>query len=126
MLLLEGVNQTGIELFERQGYEIETYAKALPEAELKQKIRDAHIVGIRSKTSLTREVLAEAKNLMAVGCFCIGTNQVDLAAAEERGIPVFNSPFSNSRSVGEFSNLYLSKQMNQHPPKTHLLFFLLL
>jgi len=87
-------------LFERQGYEIETHAKALSEAELAKKIKDVHIVGIRSKTQLTEEILSKAKSLVAVGCFCIGTNQVDLSAAEGRGIPVFNSPFSNSRSVG--------------------------
>lgn len=101
VLLLEGVNKSGIELFERQGYEIETYAKALTDEEVKEKIKDVHVIGIRSKTMLTKEVLQQAKNLMAIGCFCIGTNQVNLSYAEERGIPVFNSPFSNSRSVAE-------------------------
>jgi D-3-phosphoglycerate dehydrogenase len=101
VLLLEGINQTGIELFERQGYEIETYAKALSPEDLKKKIKDVNVIGIRSKTNLAKAILEEAKNLVAIGCFCIGTNQVDLDYAEERGIPVFNSPFSNSRSVAE-------------------------
>src|SRR5690606_37780382 len=66
-----------------------------------ERIRDAHIVGIRSRTQLTAEVLAEARRLMAVGCFCIGTNQVDLEAAARAGVPVFNAPYSNTRSVAE-------------------------
>jgi D-3-phosphoglycerate dehydrogenase len=75
--------------------------KTLPEAELIEKIRDVHVIGIRSATTLNETVLKEAKELLMVGCFCIGTNQVDLKYALSRGIPVFNSPFSNSRSVAE-------------------------
>jgi D-3-phosphoglycerate dehydrogenase / 2-oxoglutarate reductase len=73
----------------------------LPEAQLKEKIADAHFIGIRSRTQLTEEVFDCAKKLVAVGCFCIGTNQVDLNAARERGIAVFNAPYSNTRSVAE-------------------------
>lgn len=69
---------------------------------MKEKIKDVHIVGIRSKSKLTENVLKEARRLLAIGCFCIGTDQVDLVAAEKLGIPVFNSPFSNSRSVGMY------------------------
>ena len=76
------------------------HTKALPEDVLLSKIGAFQAVGIRSKTQLTAEVLKAGPNLLAVGCFCIGTNQVDLEVAQRRGVPVFNSPFSNSRSVG--------------------------
>ena len=102
VLLLEGVSQTAVETFRAAGYsQIEFHEKSLPEDELKARIAEAHIVGIRSRSHLTAEVLAEAKRLIAVGCFCIGTNQVDLDAAELAGIPVFNAPYSNTRSVAE-------------------------
>ncbi len=102
ILLLEGISQTAIDTFQAAGYsQIELHAKSLPEDELKQRIAEAHIVGIRSRTQLTAEVLADARRLMAVGCFCIGTNQVDTEAAELAGIPVFNAPYSNTRSVAE-------------------------
>ena len=102
VLLLEGVSRSAVEAFQRAGYsQIEFHEKALPEADLKARIADAHIVGIRSRTHLTEEVLQQAKRLIAVGCFCIGTNQVDLSAARLQGIPVFNAPYSNTRSVAE-------------------------
>ncbi|WP_282297921.1 phosphoglycerate dehydrogenase [Stenotrophomonas sp. PS02289] len=102
VLLLEGVSQTAIDVFSAAGYsQIEVHSKALPDDELKARIAEAHIVGIRSRTQLSADVLAHAKRLMAVGCFCIGTNQVDLEAAELAGIPVFNAPYSNTRSVAE-------------------------
>lgn len=101
-LLLEGVHPSAIETLERAGYtNIETHPKALPEKELKEAIAQAHFVGIRSRTMLTRDVLDAAQKLVAVGCFCIGTNQVDLQAATEKGVVVFNAPFSNTRSVAE-------------------------
>lgn len=102
VLLLEGVHQSAVNNFERNGYtNIEYIKTALPEAELKAKIADAHFVGIRSRTQLTKGVLDAADKLIAIGCFCIGTNQVDLSAALEKGVPVFNAPFSNTRSVAE-------------------------
>jgi len=102
VLLLEGVSASAVENFHRAGYsQVELHAKSLPEAELKARIADAHIVGIRSRTQLSEEVLAQAKRLIAVGCFCIGTNQVDLTAARKLGVPVFNAPYSNTRSVAE-------------------------
>ncbi|RAO75514.1 phosphoglycerate dehydrogenase [Dyella jiangningensis] len=102
VLLLEGVSRSAVESFHRAGYsQIEFHEKALPEADLKARIADAHIVGIRSRTQLTEDVLQQAKRLIAVGCFCIGTNQVDLAAARLQGVPVFNAPYSNTRSVAE-------------------------
>ncbi|AFF25408.1 phosphoglycerate dehydrogenase [Pasteurella multocida] len=101
-LLLEGVHQTALEVLQNAGYtNIEYHKKALDDDELKDAIKDAHFVGIRSRTFLTEEVLAHAQKLIAIGCFCIGTNQVNLQAAKLRGIPVFNAPFSNTRSVAE-------------------------
>jgi D-3-phosphoglycerate dehydrogenase len=101
-LLLEGVHQSAVSLLETAGYtNIEYHKKALEGEELLESIKDAHFVGIRSRTQLTREVLENAPKLNAIGCFCIGTNQVDLMAALERGVAVFNAPYSNTRSVAE-------------------------
>jgi D-3-phosphoglycerate dehydrogenase len=101
-LLLEGVHESAVDTLRRAGYTNITYLKtALTREELKSHIADAHFVGIRSRTQLTREVFENANKLIAVGCFCIGTNQVDLQAAQEHGVAVFNAPFSNTRSVAE-------------------------
>lgn len=101
-LLLEGVHQNALDTLKAAGYHNIEYLKtALSGDELKAKIQDAHFIGIRSRTQLTEDILAVAPKLVAVGCFCIGTNQVDLAAARERGIVVFNAPYSNTRSVAE-------------------------
>ena len=101
-LLLEGIHPSAIKVLTAAGYtNIESLSGALAEEELIAKISDAHFVGIRSRTQLTADVFAHATKLAAVGCFCIGTNQVDLDAARERGIAVFNAPFSNTRSVAE-------------------------
>ncbi len=101
-LLLEGIHPSAAAVLQAAGYtQIESLPGALPEDELKIKIADAHFVGIRSRTQLSADVFAHASKLAAVGCFCIGTNQVDLNAARERGIAVFNAPFSNTRSVAE-------------------------
>ena len=119
VLLLEGVSQTAVEIFQAAGYsQIEYHSKALPEDELKARISEAHIVGLRSRTQLTADVLADAKRLLAVGCFCIGTNQVDLEAAEQAGIPVFNAPYSNTRSVAELviaEAIMLTRGIPQRP-----------
>ncbi|MCZ2722066.1 phosphoglycerate dehydrogenase [Marinomonas sp. 15G1-11] len=102
ILLLEGVHQSAIDALNAAGYSnIEYFKTALAEDELIEKISEAHFIGIRSRTQLTEKVLSHANKLMAVGCFCIGTNQVNLNAASERGIVVFNAPFSNTRSVAE-------------------------
>jgi len=102
ILLLEGIHPSAGEKLRVDGYtNIETHQKALRPEELERAAADAYFVGIRSATQLGREFFANASRLTGVGCFCIGTNQVDLAAAEERGIPVFNAPFSNTRSVAE-------------------------
>lgn len=102
IVLLEGIHASAVEALQADGYRwIEVYPKALTGAQLQVALQDAYLVGIRSATRLSAEVLAHAPHLMAIGCFCIGTNQVDLDAAQERGIPVFNAPFSNTRSVAE-------------------------
>ena len=102
VLLLEGVAPTAVESFRNAGYSnIQLYDKSLPDDLLRQEIAQAHIVGIRSRTQLTQDVLSHGRRLMAIGAFCIGTNQIDLDAAELAGIPVFNAPYSNTRSVAE-------------------------
>jgi D-3-phosphoglycerate dehydrogenase len=101
ILLLENIHPSAHELFRGEGFHLETLNSALPEAELVSRVEDVHVLGIRSKTRVTEKVLANAKRLLSVGCFCIGTNQVELSAANKRGIPVFNAPFSNTRSVAE-------------------------
>jgi len=101
-LLLEGVHQNALDVLHAAGYtNIEYLKTALDEDVLIEKIKDAHFVGIRSRTQITERVLEAADKLIAIGCFCIGTNQVNLDAAMKRGIPVFNAPYSNTRSVAE-------------------------
>jgi D-3-phosphoglycerate dehydrogenase len=101
-LLLEGIHPTAKEALRESGYtNVETHPGSLTRDELVEAIADVHFVGIRSRTHLTADVLEAAKKLTAVGCFCIGTNQVDLERAELKGVPVFNAPFSNTRSVAE-------------------------
>jgi len=102
ILLLEGVHASAIETLNAAGYtNIEYHKKALSGEELENAIADAHFVGIRSRTQLTADVFNKARKLIGVGCFCIGTNQVDLQAATEHGVVVFNAPYSNTRSVAE-------------------------
>ncbi|WP_150466528.1 phosphoglycerate dehydrogenase [Francisella sp. SYW-9] len=102
ILLLEGIHLNALEAFKSAGYEnIELLNTALEGQELIDKLKDFKIVGLRSRTQLTNDVLEQSKHLTAIGCFCIGTNQVDLKTAHDLGIPVFNAPFSNTRSVAE-------------------------
>ncbi|MED5458821.1 MAG: phosphoglycerate dehydrogenase [Pseudomonadota bacterium] len=102
ILLLEGVHQSAVDNFHNAGYEnIEHLPTSLDEESLIEKIRDVHFIGIRSRTQLTERGFEAAEKLVSVGCFCIGTNQVDLDAALKRGIAVFNAPYSNTRSVAE-------------------------
>lgn len=102
ILLMEGVSRNAVAAFEAAGYSrVEYHPKALPRDELLASLADARIVGLRSRTQLDAEAIAAAPKLLAVGCFCIGTNQVDLDCARERGVPVFNAPYSNTRSVAE-------------------------
>jgi D-3-phosphoglycerate dehydrogenase len=101
VLFLEGLHDSANRIIEGDGFRLETMKGALDEAALIERIASVHILGIRSKTLVTDKVLAAAKRLLTIGCFCIGTNQVDLKAANRRGVPVFNAPFSNTRSVAE-------------------------
>jgi D-3-phosphoglycerate dehydrogenase len=102
VLLLEGVHPNTVETFRAAGYTSVEYLKtSLSEEELIEQFRDVHFIGLRSRTQITEKVLDAASKLVAIGCFCIGTNQVELEAAQIRGIPVFNAPFSNTRSVAE-------------------------
>ena len=115
-LLLEGVHQNALDVLQVAGYtNIEYHKKALDGEELIEAIKDAHFIGLRSRTHLTKEVLAHANKLIAIGCFCIGTNQVDLQEAKRRGIPVFNAPFSNTRSVAELVLAEIILLMRQVP-----------
>lgn len=102
VLLLEGIHQNAVDSFKAAGYEnIDLLNTALEGQELINKLKDYKFVGLRSRTQLTKEVLEQSQHLTAIGCFCIGTNQVDLKTAQNLGIPVFNAPFSNTRSVAE-------------------------
>jgi len=103
VVLLESVHAVGAAALKAEGFTVKTSTKALEGAELLSAVKDAHILGIRSKTNVTKAVLEAAPHLLAVGCFCIGTNQVDLSHACLRGVPVFNSPFTNTRSVAELT-----------------------
>ena len=118
ILLLEGVHQSALETFKNNGYtNIEYLKTSLPEDELIEKVKDVHFIGLRSRTQITEEVVNAAKKLVAVGCFCIGTNQVNLEATRRRGIPVFNAPFSNTRSVAELVLGQLILLLRQIPSK---------
>jgi D-3-phosphoglycerate dehydrogenase len=101
VLLLENIHPSAVELFTDEGFQVERVSGAVPEAELAERIRDVHLLGLRSKTRITPRVLDEARRLLAVGAFCIGTNQIALEHARGRGVPAFNAPFSNTRSVAE-------------------------
>ncbi|KAG6898052.1 hypothetical protein C0992_006530 [Termitomyces sp. T32_za158] len=101
LLILENISQDAVAAFRTLGFHVDHYTTAMSEDELVEKIPTYHAIGIRSKTKITQRVISAAPKLLVIGCFCIGTNQVDLDAAAAAGIPVFNSPFSNSRSVAE-------------------------
>ena len=103
MLLLENVHPAAVERLEEAGYSVETMKGALDEDDLIEAIKGVHVLGIRSKTNVSRKVLDAADRLMAVAAFCIGTNQVDLDAAADKGVAVFNAPYSNTRSVVELA-----------------------
>ena len=102
VLFLENISEKAVQYFKHQGYtDVKKVAAALSEEELIKVIKDVHILGIRSKTFISKKVLDSAKKLQAIGCFCIGTNQVDMKACKQKGVAVFNAPYSNTRSVAE-------------------------
>lgn len=100
-LLLENIDKNAVELFQKEGYEVEYYDRSLPEGILLEKLKEAHILGIRSQTKINPFVLEKAKKLLTIGAYCVGVDQIDLAEATKKGIVVFNAPFSNTRSVAE-------------------------
>lgn len=123
VLLLENVHESAHEIFRREGFSVEAMPRALKEDELIAKLSEGvHLLGIRSKTHVSRRALEAGKNLLSVGAFCIGTNQIDLAAANEGGIPVFNAPFSNTRSVAELvicEIVMLARQLGDRSREVH-------
>jgi D-3-phosphoglycerate dehydrogenase len=122
VLLLENISATAREVFDAEGFQVELLKTSLPPDELAKKIADVHVLGIRSKTHVTAETLSHARRLLTLGCFCIGTNQVDLAAANQRGVPVFNAPFSNTRSVAELmiaEIVTLARQLGDRSREVH-------
>jgi D-3-phosphoglycerate dehydrogenase len=122
VLLLENIHASAHQLFAAESFQVEALGHALKEDELIEKIADAHLLGIRSKTHVSARALAAGKRLLSVGCFCIGTNQVDVAAANRAGIPVFNAPFSNTRSVAELmicEIIALSRKLGDRSQEVH-------
>jgi D-3-phosphoglycerate dehydrogenase len=122
VLLVENVHPTARELLESAGFEVECTSHAPKEAELEERLPGVHVLGLRSKTQVTARALAAGKDLLALGCFCIGTNQVALADAHLRGVPVFNAPFSNTRSVAELilsEIVMLARQLGDRSREVH-------
>lgn len=120
VLLLEGIHQSAADLFHNAGYtNVTRLTKALDGDALREAMQGVHIVGIRSRTKLTEQVFADADRLMTVGCFSVGTNQVTLPAASARGIPVFNAPFSNTRSVAELTIGEIAMLLRRIPSRSH-------
>ncbi len=103
ILLLEGIHPAAVDIFKEAGYEARVVKSAMSNQELRDVIEPIHVLGIRSKTQIRQPAIGASKRLLAIGCFCIGTDQVDLDAAASKGVPVFNAPFSNTRSVAELT-----------------------
>lgn len=116
-LLLENVHEDAITKLKSEGYQVETYTAGMTEDELAEAIKDVSVLGIRSKTMVTDKVLKNAKRLLSIGAFCIGTNQIDLKSALEKGVAVFNAPFSNTRSVVELALAQIVMLMRNLPDK---------
>lgn len=122
VLLLEGIHPSAAEMLRGEGYIVEALPSALKEEELRERVANVEVLGIRSKTRVTEAVIASAPHLLAVGAFCIGTNQVDLHAAKIAGVPVFNAPFSNTRSVAELiigELVCLARQLGDRSREVH-------
>jgi D-3-phosphoglycerate dehydrogenase len=122
VLLLENIHDSAVDLFHHESFQVERVKGALPEAELRKRLEGVHVLGIRSKTQITEAVLKDAHSLLTLGCFCIGTNQVELPAATARGVPVFNAPFSNTRSVAEMiigEIIMLARQLGDRSREVH-------
>ncbi len=117
VLLLENIHQDAIEKLKKEGYQVDIHPAGMTEDELAEAIKDVSILGIRSKTMVTEKVVANAKRLLAIGAFCIGTNQIELKSCLQRGIAVFNAPFSNTRSVVELAIAEMILLMRNLPDK---------
>jgi len=117
-LLLEGVHEQAVRIFEEEGYQVEYLTTSLSEEELCERIKDVNILGIRSKTQITERVVKSAKRLINIGAFCIGTNQIDLKACTQQGVAVFNAPYSNTRSVVELAIAEIIMLVRNLPDKT--------
>lgn len=121
-LLLEQVHPEGVAILEKAGFSVETVDRALSESELIERIAGVHILGIRSKTQVTEAVIEAADSLIALGAFCIGTTQIDIAAASAHGVTIFNAPFSNTRSVVELALseiIALTRRLTEKSAKMH-------
>lgn len=121
VLLTENIHHDAFEIFRNEGYQVETIKKSLSESELKERIKDVSILGIRSKTQITSEIIMNAERLISIGAFCIGTNQIDLNGCLKKGIAVFNAPFSNTRSVVELALAEIVILMRNILDKSNLL-----
>jgi D-3-phosphoglycerate dehydrogenase len=122
ILLLENVHPVAAEAFTAEGFQVEMVKGAISEADLAQRAKDVHVIGIRSKTRITPPILDEARRLLAIGAFCIGTNQIALRHAAKRGVPAFNAPFSNTRSVAEMilaEVVMLSRHLGDRSREVH-------
>lgn len=122
VLLLENIHPKAAEQFTLGGFSLETASSSLSERDLVDKLSDVHVLGIRSKTQITAEILKNADKLMSIGAFCIGTNQIDLSECRLKGIPVFNAPFSNTRSVAEMiigEIVMLARQLGDRSREVH-------
>jgi D-3-phosphoglycerate dehydrogenase / 2-oxoglutarate reductase len=121
VLLLENIHPEAVKLMKEEGYNVDVYPAGLDEDELAEKIKDVSILGIRSKTQVTKKVLEKANRLIAIGAFCIGTNQIDLVSALKKGVAVFNAPFSNTRSVVELAIGEIILLMRNIPDKINMM-----
>jgi len=122
VLLVENVHPSAVEVLEGEGFDVESLKESPPEAELAARLEQVNVLGIRSKTQISADLLRAAPRLLTLGCFCIGTNQVDLDEAKRRGVPVFNAPFSNTRSVAEMilaEIVMLARQLGDRSREVH-------
>lgn len=117
VLLLEGIHQQAQEFFEAEGFPVESLRRSLGEQELRERIGEVYVLGVRSKTRLTSSVISDAKRLLVVGAFCIGTDQIDLEAVSKKGVAVFNDEFSNTRSVAELALVQAAALLRRLPEK---------
>ena len=125
VLLLDNIHELAKNILEKRGFQVELIQTGISEELLLKKVKNVNIIGLRSKTKITKKVLDNAPDLLAIGCFCIGTNQVNLEECRKRGIPVFNSPYANTRSVAELAIseiIMLSRHLGDLNIQVHKIF----